>query len=249
MRKGRIRLLWLVVAAVLVAAVIVPVYFSVRSGGKLVLTGGKRVLLVGDSLTVQSAPVSSSRLEAKGYDVHVVAIPASGLLDTDPGINWPARFKNLVATFDPNTVVVEFIGNYGYFGLRPGVVDGSPTFYRQWAGAAQNAENVLASRHAVVYWVVGPPVEQAAEETQVMSVDRIYAHLKVPNAQNGAPPTIDMVTPFAGPDGQYTPSKVGAKGRVAQLRTPDGTHLTAAGQLLFGETVAEGVSRGRPDPR
>jgi hypothetical protein len=243
MRTGRIRLLWLTVAAVVVAAVVVPLYFVASTGGARA-TGGKKVLLVGDSLTAQSSPVTSSRLEARGYDVKVVAIPASGLLDTDPGINWSARIKSLVSTFNPDVVVVEFIGNYGYFGLRPGVVDRSPTFYRQWAAAAQSAENVLASRHAVVYWVIGPPVESAAEESQLVTVGRIYAHLKVPYARSGPPPTIDMVAPFAGPNGQYTPSKVTPDGSVVQLRTPDGTHLTPAGQLRFGDTVAGAVSRG-----
>lgn len=229
-------------AAILAAAVVVPIYFYA-------LVGGKKVLLIGDSLTAQSAGTTSAGLEAHGYDVQVMALPGSGLLDTDPRINWPARFANLVRSYNPDVVVVEFIGNYGIFGLRPGVADGSPRFYSEWTAAAQNAENVLGSRHAVVYWVIGPPVRRDFSEAKLMALDKIYEHLKVPHALYGSPPTIDMITPFGGPNGQYTQDKVGAHGQVVQLRLPDGTHFTPAGELVFGEIVTNAVSRGASRPK
>jgi hypothetical protein len=240
--KGRRRVLWLTGAAVLAAVVIVPIYFYA-------LAGGKRVLLIGDSLMVQSSAVTSAGLEARGYDVQVMAVPGSGLLDTDPRINWPARFTNALDSYNPDVVVVEFIGDYGLFGLRPGVVDGSPRFYSEWMAAAQEAENVLGSRHAVVYWVIGPPVQRQSSEVKLMTLDQIYEHLKVPHALYGSPPTIDMVTPFGGPNGQYTQDRKGDQGRVVQLRRSDGTHFTPAGELVFGETVTNAVSRGASRPK
>lgn len=74
-RKGRRRVLWLAGVAILAAAVIVPIYFYA-------LVGGKRVLLIGDSLMAQGSAVTSAGLQARGYDVQVMVVPGSGLLDT-----------------------------------------------------------------------------------------------------------------------------------------------------------------------
>ncbi len=236
MRRPR-PLVWLLLGATLVAAIVVPVYF-------FVLAAGKRVLLVGDSLMSQSAPFVNTYLGDQGFDAQVDAMPGSGLLDTQPNINWPARLQQQVADFDPDEVVVEFIGDYGIFGARPGVPDKSPQFYQQWAAAAQQAENILASRRAVVYWVIGPPVRNPSDNQKLAMLDTIYANLHVPRTTSGKPPTINEVTPFSDANGNYVPSGKTVNGNVADLRTLDGTHFTFAGALLFAQTIANGVKSG-----
>jgi hypothetical protein len=87
----------------------------------------KRVLCIGDSLTSGAAQAVTNQLQAKGFDPEVHAIPGSGLLDTK--VNWADQARQVVAQFDPDVVVVEFIGDYGLLGERPGVAPNSREFF------------------------------------------------------------------------------------------------------------------------
>ena len=96
-----------------------------------------------------------------------------------------------MASFDPDIVVVEFIGNYGVFGTRPGIVARSPQFYAAWAAAAQELERILTTRGAQVYWVIGPPVPLPTSQRQLLQLDHIYETLEAPNTASGHPLTVD----------------------------------------------------------
>ena len=78
----------------------------------------KTVLCVGDSLTSGAAQALNDQLQAKGFDPVLHAIPGSGLLDTK--VNWADTARQLVAQFNPDVVVVEFIGEFDDIILRPG---------------------------------------------------------------------------------------------------------------------------------
>src|ERR1700730_239914 len=101
----------------------------------------KRVLCIGDSLTSGAALAVTEQLQARGFEPGVHAIPGSGLLDTK--VNWADQARQLVAQFNPDVVVVEFIGDYGLLGERPGVAPNSHEFFTQWASAAQELEDIL----------------------------------------------------------------------------------------------------------
>ena len=57
-------------------------------------------------------------------------MPGRGLLDTQ--VNWIEWARQLIAADIPDEVVVEFIGNYGLLGAKPGITDGTPQFYERW---------------------------------------------------------------------------------------------------------------------
>ena len=225
----------LVVAGVAIAVVVVP--------PRVV---AKRVLCIGDSLMSGAALDVTGQLQMKGFDPKVHAIPGSGLLDTK--VNWVDQARQLVTQFDPDAVVVEFIGDYGLLGERPGVAPNSPQFFDHWASATRQLESALTSRGAQVYWVLGPPVAQPVGEHELLVLDYIYQALHAPNTATGRALTIDAVRPFSATHGGYSEFLPDSRGQLVQVRTPDGTHMTEAGDVLFATTLATAIASGPSRP-
>ncbi len=197
------------------------------------------VVLMGDSLSAISAPLIGPYFDLLGYDLRPATLSGSGLLDTE--VDWPAHARALVAQDDPSVVVVEFIGDYGFLGTRPGVAAHSPEFYAQWAAVAQQLEDILSSRGARVYWVLGPPVSNPVNEAAIVTLDRIYERLHAPNTASGHPLTIDVTPALTGGTGRYTEYLPGPGGVPVQVRTPNGTHFTLYGAALFGRAIAQAI--------
>ncbi|MGH9006749.1 MAG: hypothetical protein ACRDV6_03390 [Acidimicrobiales bacterium] len=198
----------------------------------------KTVVMMGDSLTVESYWAAADYL-GQGYTVQPAAIGGSGLLDTQ--VDWVARAHQVIDDSNPSVVVAEFIGDYGLLGERPGVAAHSVAWYEQWAQVAQQMEDVLTSRGATVYWVIGPPVQDPANNQAIVELDKIYANLHVPNTASGHPPLINVTPLLTGGTGTYTQDVPGPGGTPVEVRTPDGTHFTLYGIALFGKAVAEGI--------
>jgi hypothetical protein len=196
------------------------------------------VAVVGDSLSAESLPAIRAFLSLYNDKLDAVAQPGSGILDTE--VDWPAHARSLVEDDDPSIVVVEFIGDYGFLGLRPGIAPDSPAFFAAWARAAQQLEDILAGRGARVYWVVGPPVAYPALQATISALDAIYAHLKVPGS-SAHPPLIDVTPALSGGTGTYREYLIGPGGVPIAVRTPDGIHFTLYGTTLYGRAIAGAV--------
>lgn len=221
---------WVAAFVIVVAAVAAPL--AVLEAQK------KTVVMLGDSLTAESYWAAADYL-GQGYTVQPAAIGGSGLLDTQ--VNWVARSQQVIDDTNPSVVVAEFIGDYGLLGERPGVVAHSPAWYEQWAQVAQQMEDVLTSRGAKVYWVIGPPVQDPANNQAIVELDKIYANLHAPTA-SGHPPLINVTPLLTGGTGKYTEDLPGPGGTPVEVRTPDGTHFTVYGIALFGKAVAEAIT-------
>ena len=200
------------------------------------------MLFIGDSLTYQSSAALQADLKARGVSTRVQAVSGSGLLDTQ--LNWTERARNLIAADNPDEVVVEFIGNYGLKGAQPGIVDGTPQFYDRWHAAAQQLEDILTSRNAQVYWVIGPPLGQAFYQIRLTTLDGIYESLHAPNVAAGRPPIIDVGTAFSTPTGTYSEYLPGPRGALVQMRLADEVHFTLAGIARYAGTVTRALDRG-----
>jgi uncharacterized protein len=216
-------------AIVVTIAIIVPLFLLSRHDPS--------VLCIGDSLTYESSPALEADLWARGYSTQVQAMPGSGLLDTQ--INWIEWASQLIAADNPDEVVVEFIGNYGLLGAQPGIADGTPQFYERWRMAAQFLEDVLASRGAQVYWVIGPPLAKPFNQMKLTTLDGIYESHHAPNDASGRPPIINVVNAFSAPNGGYSAYLPGPDGPFVQMRLPDGIHFTSAGIARYADIVAQ----------
>jgi hypothetical protein len=225
---------WLWVAIVFVIAAL-PVGVAMAEPGPR-----PTVLVIGDSLTYESAAAISQDLTAEGYQPDVHAVPGSGILDTQ--INWLQRAQQYVQADKPAIVVVEFIGDYGLFGELPGIADRTPAFDADWAARAQSLEDALASSGARVYWVVGPPLQNPVDEQTLLQLDSSYSHLHVPGVAAN-PPLIDITKTFGTATGGYTPNVPGPGGTPVVVRLTDGIHFTPAGVALYAQDIASGISR------
>jgi hypothetical protein len=79
-----------------------------------------RVLAMGDSLLSGPSAYLQHELAARNFDSVIQAYPGSGLIGSHPGslgpdgdrTNWASLGPNLIETFDPDVVIVEFCCNY-----------------------------------------------------------------------------------------------------------------------------------------
>ena len=224
--------------AALAAAVVTVVGLG---AAVIALTAHRKVLLIGDSIMQSAGPAATGALQRQGYHVRVVAYFGTGLLDAR--FDWLGRMRQVVAQYQPDTVVVEFVGNYGVFGTRPGIVDMTPQFYAAWASVAQQATDVLSSGHAQVYWVLGPPLAKPVPEQKLRLLDQIYLGLRAPASPARHPLFVDEAKPFSDVQGRYLPSVVGPDGKPVPLRAPDGIHLAVpAGTQRFADAIAAEVT-------
>lgn len=226
--------MWVGVAIVLTIAIIVPLQISDDHR--------RSVLLIGDSLTYQSSSALKADLGARGFSTHVQAVSGSGLLDSQ--LSWTERARQLIAADNPDEVVVEFIGNYGLKGAQPGIADGTPQYYDRWRTAAQQLEDILTSRNAQVYWVIGPPLGETFYQIRLTTLDGIYESLHAPNVASGRPPIIDVMKAFSAPSGVYSEYLPGPRGTLVQVRLADEVHFTLAGIARYADTVARTLERG-----
>ena len=102
-------------------------------------------------------------------------------------------------------------------------------------------EDVLTSRGATVYWVIGPPVANPMLQGIIATLDHIYEHLHAPNTASGRPPLIDVTPAMTGGTGVYREDLPGPGGLPIEVRTPDGTHFTLYGTTLYGRAIAAAV--------
>ncbi len=120
----------------------------------------------------------------------------------------------------------------------------SHQFFAHWASGAEQLEDILTSRGAQVYWVLGPPVAQAAGEHELLDLDYVYQALHASNTSSGRALTINAMRPFSALGGGYSQHLPNPQGQLVQIRTPGGTHMTEAGDLLFAQTLVNAVDSG-----
>jgi lysophospholipase L1-like esterase len=138
-----------------------------------------------------------------------------------------------VAGFDPDVVVLEFIGNYRSFGDPglPGVDINTPAFYAAWQAEARELTVAARARGADVYWVLGPSVGITAQWR-----DRVHVLAGGYRRLGEELCGIGYVDAFALLGDPWSPSP---------RRNPDGVHLTGAGGAALAHAIFERVTRRR----
>jgi hypothetical protein len=189
-----------------------------------------RVLLIGDSLMGQAAPFVE---EALGSDVNVrtEAVNGTGLLSRDQ-YDWLDRLPDLIGDFGPDAVVVSFNGNcappVGIDPSKPIECD-SPEFFEQWREAAEQANEILASAGAKVFWVLPPPEAVPIAQTRAKGLGVVYTQLAAAHPEIGI---VDGYKALADEKGNYLGTAEGPAGPEV-LRAPDTVHFTEAGARRF----------------
>jgi hypothetical protein len=170
------------VAGVLVAAIVVAtpgLAAAAKTRAKVRRPGPLRVLLVGDSNTVGYQNAAANALAARGYQVVKAGVPLTGLMDTN---YCKGRWAKPAAGFyDPDVVVFEYVGNYGY---QPKCFEKvaweSATWYKQWAKQAAKMKKPFTKRKARILWVAMPPILVSPWSRTVPRLNAIHRTLGTP---------------------------------------------------------------------
>jgi hypothetical protein len=189
--------------------------------GEVRKPGPLRVVLVGDSLTVNYQDEAVAMLAKRGYQVIPVGIGGLSLLDrTICSATWAREVRKMA---DPDIVVFESSGNYGnvpQLGMcTPRREYGSDGWLRRWRGAAMNNQRQFTRRGARMLWVEVPAVNYSPKREIIQPINAIYREVGE---------TVDAWTAFGGE--KFDPS----------LRS-DAQHLNQRGSDLMAELVAKEV--------
>jgi hypothetical protein len=206
------------------------------------------VLLIGDSIMVQSGPfVGDAVARQPGVGTlktKVEAINGTGLLT--PGLtDWQAKASELIDRYQPKVVVVLFIGNYTDTDLwtgadgRPVPNEYGPDFYREWGAQAEKLTATLSSRGATVDWVLPPPLagDEGARREGLMRQTYTELAQRVPSVG-----LIDGRAALGGDDGEWVWRRPGVDGGEVTVRAADSVHLTDDGGRLMARQMAETVA-------
>jgi hypothetical protein len=192
--------------------------------------GPTRILFIGDSITgnVLVDGNGQALFTSHGFEVQRSSSSGFGLLD-DPQHGYRDETASRVGAFDPDVVVLEFIGNYRAFG-DPGLagVDiDTPGFYAAWQAEADAVTRQAAARGARVYWVLGPAVGITAEWRDRVHI--LAAGYRALATTRCGTRFIDAFETLGDP---WAPSP---------LRNPDGVHLSAWGGAALAHEIFDRV--------
>jgi hypothetical protein len=202
------------------------------------------VLYIGDSIMNQTGPFAEAYLVdqpgVSSAKTKVEGLNGTGLM-TPRLVDWQAKAKQLVDTYQPKVVVVLFIGNYTNTDLWTGA-DGQPVpneygerFFAEWGVQAEKLTGVLSARGAKVDWVLPPPLAGDEGRRREDGMRKTYEDLKV------RVPTIELIDArlaLGGPSGEWVWRRPGVDGGEVTVRQGDSVHLTEDGGRLMARQIA-----------
>ena len=167
--------------------------------------------------------------ESHGFEVQRSATPGYGLLD-DPQHGYSFEMARRVANFDPDIVVLEFIGSYHAFGDPgiPGVDISSPMFYAAWQDEAESVTRQAVARGAEAFWVLGPAVGISQQWSDLVhTIAEGYREIGATLCDT------HYVDAF---------QVLGDPWVAGPWRTPEGVHLTAEGGAVLARAICDRVA-------
>ena len=199
-----------------------------------------RVLEIGDSLGIDLGDQLQSHLDAAGPSrTTMAALGDTGLANVSY-YDWPAQLASLLASVQPQILVV-FIGANDDQGI---LVNGAPLApgTAAWAaGYRQRVDSILreaTSAGVRVVWVGLPPMANSALNAAVQGENQIYQQ-----EMASFPGTLYVSSDgvLGNARGQYESTGVDGAGGSVTLRTADGVHLTPAGAALLAAAVIDAI--------
>lgn len=199
-----------------------------------------KVLLVGDSLMRQTAPLIEQGL---GSDVNVrsEAINGTGLLSRNQ-YDWLAQLRRLADDFDPDVTVLSFNGNCtAPVGLDPAqpIACDSSEFFQQWGDAAERATQILLDHGSKVVWVTPPPEASDQLARRAKGIGTVYRDLA---GRHREVVLVDGYKALADDNGNYQIKTTGPDGADVPLRAPDTVHFTEEGAKRFAFPILIAVT-------
>jgi lysophospholipase L1-like esterase len=180
--------------------------------------GPLRVLLVGDSITVNYEDEAAAMLRAKGYQVTVRGLGGWGMRDRS---SCKGQYARALEQLRPDVVVVQSSGNYGMYPRCNRTEFATPTWFNQWRTEATRTQRILSRKGARFHWLLTPMVSASMKQVVVPMTNAIYESV-------ATEPVIDAWSDFGG----WTYD--------AALHS-DSIHLNQAGAERMADLVVETV--------
>jgi hypothetical protein len=214
------------------------------------------VLLIGDSLMGNTAPLVDGPLKKAGWDVDIIDAHANGTGVLGPVGDAPDALtyvrEQLARHPDVDTVVIEWAGACATCGTTDPEY-GSPEFMTAWRTRAHAIIDYLHSvrkrngRQLQVAWVKSPPMPGDASDTARYqlraAVALVLSWMDETDLGPAAGPTkIDWFAALADTDQHYRESLI-YDGATHQVRADDRVHLTADGAARTAQWTAVALSR------
>jgi len=214
------------------------------------------VLLVGDSLMGNTAPLIRDVVTAAGWDVDLIDAHVNGTGVLGPVGDAPDALtyvrEQLGRHPDVDTVVVEWAGACATCGTTDPAY-GSPEFFTAWR---TNALAIIDALHSVrrhdgapldVAWVKSPPMPGSATDTAQYqlraNVALVLSWLDEKELGPAAGPVaIDWFAALADTDKQYRESLI-YDGTAHRVRADDRVHLTAEGAARTAHWTGVGLAQ------
>jgi len=214
------------------------------------------VLLIGDSLMGNTAPLVGGPLTRAGWDVDIIDAHVNGTGVLGPVGDAPDSLtyvrEQLAHHPDVDTVVIEWAGACATCGTTDPVY-GSPEFITAWRTRAHEIIDYLHSLRGgngtrlQVAWVKSPPMPGDASDTARYQLRAAVALVlswmdETDLGPAAGPAKIDWFAALADTDEHYRESLI-YDGSTHQVRADDRVHLTADGAARTAQWTAVALSR------
>lgn len=215
--------------------------FTRQTPAKVAEAGRRRMLVVGDSLSISLGEQLEKALAgAPGLDYTWDGTRSTGLTRPDL-LNWPQHLAELTARLGPDLVVIMLGANDTMpVELPEGgrALFGDPAWGPAYAAKARELLAICrrANPRVAVYWVGVPSM---GEPTLAEGVRRINAVLRAMCADAGCR-FIDTHAAFSDDEDRFSRhARDAATGDTVAVRTGDAVHLTEQGARLLAGLVLE----------
>jgi lysophospholipase L1-like esterase len=194
-------------------------------------TNPLRVLLIGDSLGLDLGGALQNTLATTGVVTATLdGKEATGLTRPDY-FDWPLELSSDLATADPQVIVVMMGANDPQDLLGPPDVPfGTLEWNIIYEGRVASFMRLATSRGARLIWVSLPPMQDPGLNAEIAVINELQR-----SAASQLPGVI-YVDSSAVLGSTYS-AFVSANGQEANVRTPDGIHITPEGSSLLAAQV------------
>jgi uncharacterized protein len=205
------------------------------------------VLIAGDSDAGTFGPYLETLLDDTGVASTTLEYEVSTGLARPDVLDWPARFRQIIPSIDPDIVIVTFGGNDAqglaeaggsFLHQQPtGEVGGDLEWRAEYGRRVGEVMDYLASEGRTLIWV-GIPNDDSPDVTARMRVQDEVVRGEV--AKRPQVLFVDTWKRFSGREGNWAEYVIDPRdGQGKDVRADDGFHLNVAGAEILALDIAE----------
>ena len=208
-----------------------------------------RILIAGDSDAGTFGPYLETLLDDTGVASSTLEYEVSTGLARPDVVDWPAKFRQIIPTIDPDIVIVTFGGNDAqglaevggnFIHQQPtGEAGGDVEWRAEYGRRVGEVMDYLASEGRTLIWV-GIPNDDSPDVTARMRVQDEVVRGEI--ATRPQVLFVDTWRRFSGREGNWAEYVIDPRdGQGKDVRADDGFHLNVAGAEILALDIAEVV--------